>query len=328
MSMAIHRRTFLAGAVAAGAARALSEPFAAAFDRARGLGQLHALAIAQDGEVVAARAIRGPAVDVPVNVKSVSKSVVAALTGTAIDRGELPGVTARLGDVAPGLIPRGADPKVRDITVEDLVTMRAGLERTSGANYGAWVSSADWVRDALSRPFAAEPGERFLYSTGSFHVLGAVLSQVSGRSLLSLARERLGAPLGIALPPWTRDPQGRYMGGNNMALSPLGMVRFGEAYRTRSVVPPLWVSASWTPRVRSPWSGDRYGYGWFLTELAGRFAAYARGYGGQMIYVVPSLALTVAITSDPTRPARSDGHVGDLRRLIAEAIIPEVRAGG
>jgi hypothetical protein len=54
--------------------------------------------------------------------------------------------------------------------------------------------------------------------------------------------------------------------------------------------------------------------------------AYARGYGGQMIFVVPSLRLTAAITSDPNRPARSDGHVGDLQRLLAETILPAAEA--
>ena len=76
------------------------------------------------------------------------------------------------------------------------------------------------------------------------------------------------------------------------------------------------------PRTRSNFSGDDYGYGWFLREAGGHRMAYARGYGGQMIFVVPSLRLTVAITSDPTRPARSDGHVGDLQRLMAESIVP------
>jgi hypothetical protein len=41
-----------------------------------------------------------------------------------------------------------------------------------------------------------------------------------------------------------------------------------------------------------------------------------------MLYVVPSLGLTVVVTSDPTRPARSEGYVGDLRGLLAEEIIP------
>lgn len=296
--------------------------------RARGLDQLHALVVARHGRVVLSEAFRGPPVDRPVNVKSVSKTIVASLVGAAIDRGILPGVDATFAEVAPALVPKAADPQVREITLADLLTMQAGLERTSGPNYGRWVESGDWVAFALTRPFVSEPGAGMLYSTGSYHLLGAALARASGRSLLDLARDWLGKPLGIAVPPWTRDPQGFYMGGNNMALSPLALLRFGELWRrggeidgTR-VLSRRWIEASWTPRTRSVYSGDDYGYGWFLTRLAGHDAAYARGYGGQMLYVVPSPGLTVAVTSDPTRPARSEGHVGDLKALLAETIIP------
>jgi len=304
-------------------------PFEAAATAAGNLDQLHALVVAAGGETRFARAFRGPALDRPVNVKSVSKTIVALLTGIAIARGALPGTDATLGEVAPTLIPEGADPRVADITIADLLTMQAGLERTSGPNYGSWVASADWVGYALSRPFVAEPGERFLYSTGSYHVLGAVLVTVTGESLLTLARDWLGTPLGIDIPPWQRDPQGFYLGGNNMRLSPMALVRIGEMVRMGGtvdgavVVPEDWIEASFVPRTRSPFSGDGYGYGFFLTTLDGAFAAYGRGYGGQMICVVPGRALTVALTSDPTRPARSHGYFGDLKRLLAETIVPE-----
>jgi len=301
--------------------------------RAEGLDQLHALVVARHGEIALAEAFRGPPVERPVNIKSVSKTIVASLTGAAIDRGIIEGgvtdgVDRTLGALIPDLIPDDADPRVRTITVADLLTMQAGLERTSGAGYGPWVASRNWVAHALSRPLVAEPGARMLYSTGSYHLLGVVLARVAGESLLSLARDWLGAPLDVAVPPWTRDPQGFYMGGNNMALSPIALYRFGETWRAggtwdgRQVLSRSWVGASWTPRTRSPFSGDVYGYGWFLTRLGDRDAAYARGYGGQMLFVVPSLALTVAITSDPTRPARSGGHVGDLRDLLSRDIIP------
>ncbi len=327
--MTMTRRTVALGLAALPlAARAQSTRFSAALDRARGLDQLHCLVIARQGEIAVAEAIRGPAPDRPVNVKSVSKTVVAALTGIAIDRGVLAGTTATLGDVAPGLIPSGADPRTQDITIADLLTLQAGLERTSGPNYGGWVSSRNWVADALSRPMIAEPGARMLYSTGTTHVLGAVLSEASGQSLLTLAREGLGQPLGIDIPAWTRDPQGRYLGGNEMTLSPLALIRLGETFRQGGqwqggrVVSETYVRESFTPRTRSPFSRHDYGYGWFLTEARGHPVAYARGYGGQMIYVLPSLELTVAITSDPTRPARSQGYAGDLFRLLEEVIVP------
>lgn len=328
------RRSFLvgAGAILATPVIAQTDPWADISNSAGALDQCHALVIRQAGQDVLTEVFRGPAIGRAVPIKSVSKTVVAALTGAAIDRGEIASIDARLGDVAPQLIPRDADPRVAAITIADLVTMQAGLERTSGANYGGWVNSSNWVANALGREFVAEPGERMLYSTGSFHVLGAVLSEVSGQSLRSLARSRIGDALGIEIPSWTRDPQGRYLGGNEMSLTLEGMVRFGEMYRQNGVFDGAqvlsadWVQRSFETRTRSAFSGLNYGYGWFLGAAAGVPYALARGYGGQIICVAPSVAMTLALTSDPLQPARSGGYFGDLKALIERQILPTARA--
>jgi CubicO group peptidase (beta-lactamase class C family) len=335
------RRNLITSTAALGAAAlplrhlaAATDPFEPVLDAARGLEQLHSLSIAVDGDTRLAQVLRGPPLGATVNIKSLSKTVVAALTGIAIDRGQLSGPDARLGAVAPGLIPANADPGVADLTMADLLTMQAGLERTSGPNYGGWVMSRDWVADALARPMVQAPGGGMLYSTGSYHVLGAVLTEVTGRSLLQLARDWLGEPLGTSFATWTRDPQGRFLGGNNMGMTVEGLLRLGETYRRgglfggEPVLSPAWVAASWLPRTRSNFSNHDYGYGWFLTSVGNRRLAYGRGYGGQMLFVMPALALTVVVTSDPNRPARSQGHAGALHRLLAERIVPAVLAAG
>ncbi|MEM9709905.1 MAG: serine hydrolase [Pseudomonadota bacterium] len=288
------------------------------------LPQLHSLQIMQGDRVVFAEAPRGPGLGRFANIKSCSKSVVALLLGTAIDRGEIASVNATLADVAPSLVPPGADPAARDITMEDLVTLRAGLERTSGANYGDWVSSENWVANALGRPMVAEPGGRMLYSTGSTHILGAAIAEATGQSLLSLARARLGAPLGIEIPPWTRDPQGYYLGGNEMALRPTAMLKIAALIRDAGqfggaeVVSESWIAASKEAHARSPWSGLSYGYGWFLSRSG---YVLGRGYGGQIIAAHEGRDLAVAITSDPTLPARSGGYFGDLMRLLEGPVL-------
>lgn len=316
----MNRRTFLAGTAATlGApyiAQAQTDDIRSAIDA---LSQLHSIQISRGDDLVLAEAPRGPGLDRLANIKSCSKSLVALLLGAAIDRGEVSSVQASLSEVAPGILPANASEGAADITLQDLVTLRAGLERTSGANYGAWVNSRNWLADALSRPMVADPGGQMLYSTGSTHILGAALTEATGKSLLEQARERLGRPLGIEIPPWTRDPQGYYMGGNNMALRPTAMLKIaklmrdGGRYDGAQIIPESWVAASTVPYARSPWSGLSYGYGWFLSPSG---YTLARGYGGQVIAAHADRNLAVAITSDPTQPARSGGYFGDLMQLL------------
>ena len=318
----ITRRSFTAGLLAGTASSLVSKAIAQEdyIESAIGrLDQLHSIQVQIGGKLVFATAPRGPGLDRVANIKFCSKSIVALLLGTALARGEIESVTATLGEIAPGLVPANATEGAEEITVEDLVSLRAGLERTSGPNYGGWIASRDWIADQLTRPFVAEPGGRMLYSTGSFHVLGAVLSEVTGKSLLTLARERLGAPLGIEVPPWTRDPQGYYLGGNEMALTPRGMLKIAVMMRDggrlegEQVIAQDWIDASLQARAVSPFSGMGYGYGWFLTDSG---YALARGYGGQVIAAHRERDLAVAITSDPTRPARSGGYFGEIMALL------------
>lgn len=283
------------------------------------LPKLHSIQVQVADNVVFADAPRGPGLERMANIKSCSKSLVALLLGIAIDRGEIGGIASKLGDIAPSLIPSGATEGVADLTMENLVTLQAGLERTSGGNYGEWISSANWVADVLRRPMVAEPGSRMLYSTGTTHLLGAILAEATGKSLLVQMRERLGDPLSIEIAPWTRDPQGYFLGGNQMALTPRGMLKIAAMFRdfgrfdAGQVIPSEWARQSTVPRTRSPFSGMEYGYGWFLTASG---YALARGYGGQIIAAHRDRNLAIAITSDPNSPARSGGYFGELMALL------------
>ena len=295
--------------------------------------RIKAIVVSLDQRTIFGKSFRGPAIDRGVNIKSVSKTVVATLLGIARQRSVISSLDQTLGELTPELLPPGSGARVADLTLRDLVTMRAGLQRTSGRAYGVWVNSDNWIHHVLSRPFVDEPGGRMLYSTGDTHVLGAVLSQLTGRSLYELAKNWLGKPLGIDFAPWTRDPQGYYLGGNEMSLSPVHLVKLGELYLANGVIDgkrvfdPNWVQDAFTPRTQSFYSGDGYGYGWFLRELAGVPAAYARGYGGQVLHVLPDMSLTVAITSDASQRARSHGYMSVLHDLVAEKLVAPLKNG-
>src|SRR5690606_12010284 len=174
----------IAPALPAAAAPAVRIPFAPpsleqVLDEAEALEPLQTVIVARDGAVLAERGYRGHSPGAPTNIKSASKSVISALVGAAIDKGVLEGLDQPIAPLLASDLPTDPDPRLFEITIGDLLSMQAGLERTSGRNYGAWVTSRNWVRHALSRPFVTDPGGRMLYSTGSTHLLSAILTRTS-----------------------------------------------------------------------------------------------------------------------------------------------------
>ncbi|HYW05765.1 MAG TPA: serine hydrolase [Longimicrobium sp.] len=299
--------------------------------RAALLPRLTGMLVARDGHIISEHYWRGAGADRVTNVKSASKSVLSALLGIAIAEGKVRGVDQPVSEILPEYFGAGTDPRKRAITVGQLVSMTSGLQSTSFGGYGAWVSSRDWVGNALGRPLEAAPGERMIYSTGSTHILSAVLTRATGVSTRDYAARVLGEPLGIRIRPWQRDPRGIYFGGNDMYLTPRAMLRFGELYRNggvrggRRVVPREWIEASLVPRGNSDYSGFEYGYGWWLRRSGPYPVFFAWGYGGQFIFVVPELRLTAVFTSVADLP-REGGHLPAVHALMDEQIVPAAAA--
>jgi CubicO group peptidase (beta-lactamase class C family) len=291
------------------------------------LPRLHSLLITQRGQLLLERYFNGVSPDDLANVKSVSKSVLSALVGIAIDRGYLAGVEAPIGPFFTAELAAQGDHDKARITVQQLLTMQSGLESTSNGHYAAWTAREDWVAGALHAPLETSPGSQMQYSTGNTHLLSALLTRATGMTTLAFAREVLAEPLGFTLAAWPRDPQGVYVGGNDMNLTPRQMLAFGELYlnggatQGRQIVPSAWVEASLQPHAHSPVGDDRdYGYGWWICRLAGYVAPHAWGYGGQFIVLVPDLELVVVTTSSAAPGPTSHEHANEVYQLIQRVI--------
>ncbi len=304
---------------------------ARALDRASRLPRLRSLLVSIDGERVEEQYYNGAGASDGANLKSASKSILSILVGIALDQGYLRNVRDTIGQFFPQYLDETDDSGKQAITIEDLLTMRAGLESTSSRNYGRWVQSSNWVRHALLRPMTDQPGGRMIYSTGNSHLLSALLTESTAMSTLDFARRYLADPLGIRIRPWMRDPQGIYFGGNEMHLTPRAMLEIGELYLNRGragdqqVVSAAWIEESFKPRTQSRWSGNEYGYGWWIRTLARHRAFFAWGYGGQFIFLVPELEMVVVVTSSAAPRRGRRGPRQAIYDLMEQDLLPAVR---
>ncbi|MYC65270.1 MAG: beta-lactamase family protein [Acidobacteriia bacterium] len=102
------------------------------------------------------------------------------------------------------------EPSRRPVTLRDLLTHTAGIDYGQGIAKDRWAKAdiQGWyfahreevMRDTVARmaslPFAAHPGERFVYGYNT-DILGAVIERVSGQSLDVFLREAILDPLGM-----------------------------------------------------------------------------------------------------------------------------------
>jgi CubicO group peptidase (beta-lactamase class C family) len=243
--------------------------------------------------------------DSPHMLYSVTKSVISALVGIAIQRGELPGVETPIADFFPEYEAYFDDPLKQKITIEHLLTMTSGLQWEDEADIQGLYRSRDWLDYILMRPMAAQPGTQFNYNSGSTHLLSHILARAAGMDTQEYARQVLFDLLGVGEIEWERDRGGVPIGGWGLSMTAQDMARFGYLYlregdwQDQQVVSPEWVAASITrhkfiENSLEPWD-LYYGYGWWLHEdLA--FAAHGRY--GQYITVFPEQDLVVVFASD------------------------------
>lgn len=268
--------------------------------------------------------------DEPTNIKSASKSLISLLVGIAIDKGFIEGVNQPIVDFFPEYFEQNPDSAKAAITLRDLLTMRSGLETTSFHNYGRWVMSSNWVEYTLGQPFIEKPGGRMVYSTGASHLLSVILTKATGMSTRAFANEYLFGPMDIKIGGWDRDPQGYYMGGNNVAVAPLDLLKIGELmmnvgeYNGQQLISKEWIFESVQVYTRSNYNPYNYGYMWWRRPVGQYQLFFAWGNGGQYIMILPELDTVISITSDLGRSSGSRRYQDQIFDFLRETIIPFV----
>ena len=289
------------------------------------LPNVSALLVVRDGAVIFEESYGGYDPEEPVDVRSVTKSVVGALVGIAIGDGTL-ALDDTVGALIPERIPAGADPRVAGITVASLLTMTSGLAWDASTDYQTLIASDDWVGLTLGLSVAHEQGAVYAYNTGGSHLLSVILTAVTGRDTAAFAGERLFGPLGIEPGRWRRSPQGETNGGFGLSLTPRDMAKLGYLYLNggrwdgEQIVPEDYVRRSTAYQSAGDATGGTpYGRQWWVTEATGYAAFYALGYGGQYIYVVPDLDLVAVMVAEKRVPPE---ELRSPRWVIEGLVVP------
>ena len=180
-------------------------------------------------DAVGAKAFGGAPIqrDTIFRITSMTKPITAAAAMILVEE-----CTLRLDEPVDRLLPELADRRVlrrpdaplddtvpanRAITVRDLLTFRMGfgLVMAPPGTYPIQKALSDlqivgfgppdpstphdpdeWMRRLATLPLMSQPGERWMYNTGSY-VLGVLIARASGRPLEAFLRERIFEPLGM-----------------------------------------------------------------------------------------------------------------------------------
>src|SRR5579872_2564879 len=242
------------------------------------------------------------------DLRSITKSIASLLVGIALERGRIRDLDASVLD----FFPECADlrtPEKAGITLRHLLTMSAGLAWNEMLPYSnpanserRMMEAPDPYRYVLEQPLARRPGATYSYNGGLTMLLAAVVERSSGRSIDAVARDELFAPLGIEDVEWVRYPAGIANAASGLRMRPRDLARIGQMvlarglWAGRRVVPADWIEQSLAPQVNGE-SLFFYGFHWWLgRSLVNRREiswASATGWGGQRMFIVPSLDMVV-----------------------------------
>ena len=277
-------------------------------------------------------------------MQSVTKSVVGALFGIGIDRGDIPGVdTPMLEFFGPRDLDHMGDHK-RALTLEHLLMMRAGFDwDESSVTYShpdndcaRMETSHDWVAFAANRPVIYAPGSHFCYNSGVSQILSHVFHAATGRTIDDYARQHLFEPLGISNLHWDLTPGGLPDTEGGLFLHAHDLARIGRLYLRggdwdgHRILSSAWVAASTRPAPGHLGGvhvdGRSYGYQWWLlpVQRAGStdWIWTGLGFGGQRLFVVPWLDLITVFTG-----WNIYGAPGLAPSVFLQRVLPAVRDG-
>ncbi len=290
--------------------------------------EMHSMMLVRHGHVVAEGWWSPYAPELTHMMYSTSKSFAATAVGIAAGEGRL-SVEDAVTSFFPDKVPNPVPPYLAELKVKHLLSMTVGQDPDPTR---AIARTEDWVKSFLETPIVKAPGSRFLYNSAATYMLSAIVTKVTGETVLGYLTPRLFAPLGVSGIDWETDPAGTNTGGWGLRLHTEDMAKFGQLFlqdgvwHGRRLLPEGWVAEASSfkiqqepekpaaERAQSDWL---QGYCYQMWRC--RHNAY-RGDGafGQYIVVMAEQDAVLAITS-------MTSNMQGILDLVWEHLLPAMR---
>ncbi len=279
---------------------------------ARELETIYSVLVVKNGRLIAEDYFNEGSVEQKALVQSVAKSITSALVGIALDQGCLSNTEQKMFASFPEYASQVADPRKNEITIRDMLQMRAGFppEESDETLWEAvWSDNYDHL--VIDFPLTNDPGTAFQYSNLTTHWLGMIVARECNTDLETLGQENLFGPLGAELGSWRKDLDGYNWAAGEIHITARDAAKFGLLYlQDGEIAGNQIVSADWVHDSLQTYSEDAYenisrfkdigyGYQWWSATVGDYPVNFAWGHGGQLIVLVDELDMVVVVTADP-----------------------------
>jgi CubicO group peptidase (beta-lactamase class C family) len=202
-------------------------------------------------------------------LQSVTKSIAATVVGIALGRGRIGSLNRPVLDFFKYRSFDNADPRLKKVSVRDVLTMRSGIEwheqdrPLDDTNTTVQLEkSPDWIEFTLSQPMNADPGTKWAYNSGGSMLLSGVVKTATSLFIDDYAKQQLFVPLGIKDFRWKATPTGHPDTEGGLYLSAPDLAKIGYLYlhdgvwNGRRILPAGWVADATSRRLRAPSSSS------------------------------------------------------------------------
>ena len=257
--------------------RDAQQPFPRATPESQGLSSRHVAAFLRElaagrdlfsqdvlllrrGRVICAAAFGAQDLRAPKYTFSACKSVTSLAVGLLVDGGLL-SLEEKVEDIFEVHPVRR---RLRELTVEDLLTMRSGVLFSEAES----LTETDWVRRFLSAAQRGEPGGDFAYNSLNTYMLSAIVRRRTGMGLTEFLQARLFAPLGITDIHWETCPMGIEKGGWGLYIRSEDLAKLaqlvlcGGVWRGERLLSQAYLDAALTAHAVPPESLGDFNYGY------------------------------------------------------------------